>query len=661
MPTEGNSESKHTVKRSSLSECKPLMEAAGTDLFRSNAFRTTGLPVDAATREITRHADKLKVMEELGHGGSAHTSAFALDPPPTIDQISESIQKLKDPERRIIEEFFWFWPEQFGESHSDPAIQALTKGDSKTPIEIWTSKEDDSVEGVVALHNLALTYHLTALDWEYFAVGNELEPERRTKITTYWREAFKRWDRLAVDERLWEKVNARIRQIDDARLTTGFARRMRSSLPLALDKINAELALKYAEKGKLDLARLHVQFMRETNKGLDDVDKTADTVLGPTTGRLREQIQRAKRRTENTPADGAIASKELLEHAERAVVHFDPFFGKNSEPRTDLFDEVASACNQLLITYQKATGDDKICLDLLNSVLALASSSELRKQIEENISTLNENIEFKNLEALFALLRSIQEGQETPRLKLERFRREASGAITSAASHLNPGSGLSAEINNAAAMVLRNISIDAWNKFQDKKTAQTAHTLAVSYARSVDLKQQLDKDQSHLNNILIQPRNPQTVIQNRNPKPSSNKSGQGWLVALGIVGLLVAIGSCNSSKHPASDGNYPRSPNSPVQGTYRIPRNMQSELTRDRQAIENAKSTAGQMQSELAQMSRQIESQRANLDDTSQYAIDAFNRMVGRYNEKLGEARSQDALVNQMVETYNDKLRRYGR
>ena len=140
MPSEANNENEYASRRRGSSDCKPLIQAANRDLFRHNAFRITGLPVDASIREISKQADKLKMMEELGHGSSAHTGAFALDPPPSVDQIREAIQKLKDPEKRLIDEFFWFWPEQFGNSQSDAAIGALRSGDGETALKIWSLK-----------------------------------------------------------------------------------------------------------------------------------------------------------------------------------------------------------------------------------------------------------------------------------------------------------------------------------------------------------------------------------------------------------------------------------------------------------------------------------------------------------------------------------------
>jgi len=276
---------------SSLATCKPLLDVATPEMFRANAFRITGLPVDATMREITKQADKLKMMEELGEGKNVHTGAFALRNPPTVDQIREAIQRLKDPEQRIIDEFFWFWPKQFGQSASDPAIKALEGGDADTSLQIWTSLESSQSDGLVAIHNVAVLWHLHALEWEdYYAKTTEFTGEMLRDTERFWRDAFKRWDLLAVDDLFWESVSARIKQLDDPRVTTGFARRMRATLPHALDKINAELAVRYAECGRMDLAQVHVQFMRETNQGLDNVEKTAELVLTPAATRLNSKF-----------------------------------------------------------------------------------------------------------------------------------------------------------------------------------------------------------------------------------------------------------------------------------------------------------------------------------------------------------------------------------
>ncbi|MEI9898154.1 MAG: hypothetical protein WDN28_30935 [Chthoniobacter sp.] len=467
-------------------------------MFRANAFRITGLPVDATTREITKHADKLKMMEELGQGKSAHTGAFALTPPPSIDQIRDAIQCLRDPERRLLDEFFWFWPDDFGSSAQDPAIQALAGGDRETALEIWTLKETSPTAGLTAMHNVAVLWQLVALEWEEYAAQEQVDDERRGKIEGYWRNAFKRWDLLAADDLLWERVSARVKQIDDPRLTTGFVRKMRATLPQALDKINAELAVRYAESGRMNLAQVHVRFMRETNQGFDSIDKIAELVLAPTTTRLKQQIDRAQKRADKNPADAVNAARELLNYAPSSLILFELFFGKESEARNELSDEVATLCNRLQLTYHKATGDNKGCSDLLRMALPFAISTEVRQQIEKNIGTLNSNIAYAQLAPVLGVLHGIDESTASPKVKLGRIKQEIIPTLAELIRKEGSASNSASEFANSIAISLRGISISAYNDHDDIDTALEAIGTACDLAREAELKRRLLDDKAQL-------------------------------------------------------------------------------------------------------------------------------------------------------------------
>jgi hypothetical protein len=689
--------------------CKPLLDIATPEMFRTNAFRITGLPVDATARAIAKHADKLKMMEELGQGKSVHTGAFAFQNPPTVDQIREAIQRLKDPEQRIIDEFFWFWPRQFGQSASDPAILALEGGDADAAFDIWTALETSPSDGPVAMHNVAVLRHLMALEWEnHYARTDGFTQEKRRETEKLWRAAFKRWDLLAVDDLFWESVSARITQLDDPRLTSGFARRMRATLPHAIDKINAELAVRYAESERMDLAQAHVQFMRETNQGLDNIDKTAELVLAPATSRLKQQIQLARERAAKNPVDAVKAALELLDHARRALPLFELFFGKESVARNELSDEIAALCNHLPIDYHKATGDDKGCIDLLRAALAFATSIDLRQQIEKSIGTLTGNLTFKQLEPVYAILKALQDSGELPSIRFSRFKREAVPAVSKASTGI-VGSEDHVELVNAAAIVLRAISLAAWNDHKDMATAVAANDMAAKYARDADIRQRLTADQTTLREMAAQ-------------KKSTNHSGTGCLVVLGIIGLCVLIGSFNSNKGSSSSSYSPSSVSTPSRytapsstynappslyipplasdiapsaykpptthtapapygssdkSTYRVPSSITSELDRDKRAIENerAKTTtlerrlesakqllegerskAEDWESQLESLNAQVASARRYLDNTSQFDVDDFNRKVNRYNAALANVRAQNDRTNRAVQSYNSTL-----
>ena len=67
------------------------------------------------------------------------------------------------------------------------------------------------------------------------------------------------------------------------------------------------------------------------------------------------------------------------------------------------------------------------------------------------------------------------------------------------------------------------------------------------------------------------------------------------------------------------------------------------------------------MAGQLESLGREIKQKELHLDQTSQSDVDEFNRKVDAYNGLLERVRAQNRLVNQMVDSYNEKLRNNGR
>jgi hypothetical protein len=691
MSTTGQSEAAQASRKRGSSACLPLIDAATKDLFRKNAFRITGLPVDATPREEARHTDKIKQLAGVGKDPHTQDAAFPIKPPPGLDAIREAIQNLKDPEKRLVDEFFWFWPEVFGQGQSDPAIQALSKGDSKTAIEIWSAKEKSTTDGSVAAHNLALVYHIIALDWENYSVKNEVEAERRQKISNYWKDAFNRWERLSTDERFWEKVTARIRQLNEPNLQPGFARRMRATLPEALGKINAELAVVFAQLGKIEIARFHLRLMRETHQGQDNVEKIAELVLTPARNRLKEQIQRAKQSAQQNPADAHEAARILIEHAHPLLEVFDLFFGEQAHFQKEIFDDVANTAVNCLVAYQRKTGDNEQFVKLLERALPLAESIEVRQRIEENIGIGKGNL----IGSIHTLLKSIQDSKESPSARLARFKRDVVGAITKVAGisgfsqnygYLSATTEEFKELFDNAAIVLRGISLDAWNNHQDRQTAVAANELAILHATSPELKQRLAEDKSTLQQQSTHHLDGSGWQRtNAKEKSSSVNPGMVFLVIVGILVVWGVIGSCNStndsphsttydSHTPSAPAYAPPAPSAPAYtpppasdggssggNVYRVPSDVSSALDREKEGIEADRAVLKQLDDQLDSLGRKIESDRIYLDKTSQDDVDAFNAKVDRYNTLSQQDKAATAAFNVRVDNYNAKLRQYGR
>jgi len=481
-------------RKGNAAACQVLLDMASPEMFRMNGFRVTGLTVDAAVREIAKHADKLKMLAELGGGQDAYTGAFALSPPPAAHQIRDALQNLRDPERRIIDELFWFWPEEFGKSNQDPAIQALAAGDRETALEIWLLKETTPT-GVAAMHNVAVLWQFVALEWEDYASQQRISEEDQRMLEGYWRDSFKRWDLLVKDDFFWDCIAARAKQLDDPRLTTGFVRRLQNTLPQALEKVNATLAVRYAESGRIDLAQIHVQFMRQT--GRSSIAETAELVLGPARTRLKQQMERAQQRAEKDPLDALVATRELLDHAHRAFVLFDLFLGKESHARNDRSDEVANLCNRIILVYHKATDNNQGCHEALKFVLPYAASSDLREQIEKNIRTLQGNATYTRFEPLVNEFAAIENGPGKPKEKLSRIKLRFEAMMVKWQETDNSREALE-EVENRLAMILRAISISAHNDHEDLETAIEAIRLASSLAHDAELSKRLAQDKAQI-------------------------------------------------------------------------------------------------------------------------------------------------------------------
>lgn len=701
MSIKTTSTSSHRSSQGSGADCKPLLEVATKDIFRHNVFRITGLPVDATAREVAKHAGNLKVMEELGQGAHQNNHVFS-HPRPTMDQIREAIQTIKDPERRLVDEFFWFWPREFGKSATDPALQALAKGELQEAYNIWGTYENDPKDGVVATHNMALTTQIIALDREHMRIarapsdepvqkdaGLERSDTEDSKIEYYWQRSFKRWQRLVGDDRLWDRVTVRVRQIDDPRLRTGFVRGMRASLPEAFDKINAELALSYAQAGKLELARLHIRYMRELNQGIETVEKIAELVLSPVKVRLREQVGRAKQQIEKTPSNGPKAAKQLLDEAQRCLPLFDLFLGNDHESRNDLFDDVASVCNLLVVAYHKQTRDDTTCQAILKTVLPLATAIDLRSRLEKNIGIFSGNLRLKEVDGIYALLKVIQDSGDSARSKYERFNAEALPSIMKIAgvSGVSASFGLLggdseqyAELLDSAAVVLRGISVDAWNEDNDSQTALTAIDLALQLVRDTEHKKRMQDDKQKLEQMRerqVSQAKAAKLEAERREREQKIKRTFGWIAAVVFVALMI-WGSQSSNTNTSSGSSSPTPPSQPssytppslynynytppvstTPGTYRVPSHRTAELNRDSQAIDLERANIDALKSSVNALKRDIESSRLYLNRTSEYDVDQFNEKVNRYNAMLERLRGRQITFNQMVDDYNDKLHRY--
>lgn len=366
-------------------DCKVLMESSTPHVYLRSAFRITGLPTDVSLRDLKRRVDELKHAAELGDIDDDHSHAYALTPPPSLDLIQDAAQILQDPERRIVQELYWFWPLEWGAGKTDPALVALGKKNKTAAYNIWKQEATGGAEArkLVSKHNLAVLYHLVVLDGEVANLDKEISEEGLKQLDKYWKASFQYWEELVNVDQFWKLVADRVLSIGDPRLTTEFCLSLRRTLPKALHQINGQLAMLHVEKGRVDRAGKHAEYIADTYKGLDAISDIFDLITKPHQARIRDAVAIAKNVAESQPLKAADAATDLFKTVAKPFVLIEQFLSNKDHRFIDLRDAVADAGLSCYKAFSREQKDWERCRSILDSAKAFAISDDVRARLDE--------------------------------------------------------------------------------------------------------------------------------------------------------------------------------------------------------------------------------------------------------------------------------------
>jgi hypothetical protein len=371
-----------------------LRESATPDLYHRNGFRVLELPVDASTKEVNRRKQMVEMAATNGVPlPPGPGRSFPLDPAPDEFTVRDAVQRLGDPERRLVDEFFWFWPHEQGQSKSDQGLQHLAQGNHERASEIWSQQEANQSVSHVSTHNLAVLHHLLALQWENHAQSNEVNGDEQKNIEQLWNRAFRRWQKLLDEEGFWSRLKARVREFGDPRLTAGTVRRLRSALPAALLSINARLALQAVEQGRKGSAARLVEVIRKSGFPEDAIKDGLRQAVEPVRARIKALCKAADNSAEHDPVHADKACRQLLDNALPLLDGLDCLLASGDPTREVAHDDVAEQALRCQVAFAKKTNNWKVSVELLESAAVVATSDSVSKKLKENLETVRKNSE----------------------------------------------------------------------------------------------------------------------------------------------------------------------------------------------------------------------------------------------------------------------------
>ncbi len=316
---------------------------------------------------------------------------FPLTPPPDQSAVREAMQRLSDPERRLIDELFWFWPHRQGQAASDAALSHLREGKDKEAEGSWLEQEADQSESSISTHNLALLYHFRALEKEMELLRAAPGSIQVNGVAKVWDKCFRRWRSLSDQEGFWSRLTSRIRELEDPRLTAGTARRIRSALPAALLSICGQLVLQAVEAGRKESAFRLVETINKSGFTETDIKEGLRTAIEPVRNRIKVLCKAAELASENDPAHADKACGQLLLSAKPLLDGLDCLLPSNHPTREVAHDDVAERALRCQVAFAKKTENWKLSVPLLESALPLAASESVRNQIQENIEIVRKH------------------------------------------------------------------------------------------------------------------------------------------------------------------------------------------------------------------------------------------------------------------------------
>lgn len=378
-------------QKANLQTKELLIRNAGLGIYKENSFNKLALPVHAPTNEIAKRQQLVEISLKTGAAiPPGKGISFFQDLISDIYELQKIAQRLQNPESRLIDEFFWFWPIPPASEENDQGLDHLRSRDLESALAYWQDRASSGDRHGVALHNLAICTHLWILEQESSIPQAPPNATVWQYLDKRWDDCYQYWQALIDCEAFWSQFSNRIREIDDPRLTTGSARRIRSLLPFFLNTTHLKIALGHAENEQFDQARRLVSYVRQSRFLGESFSDVSQVLLESHRKRLREVCKSAEKKVEASPQNASQSAVNLITVGQTSLKLLDLFSPGGVD--FEMHDLVVETTLAAVRSYGATTEKYEHCLQLLSDLKPLAARDENRNEVEETVKDIQDLI-----------------------------------------------------------------------------------------------------------------------------------------------------------------------------------------------------------------------------------------------------------------------------
>lgn len=468
-------------------DCKALLDSAHLELFTINAFRATGLATNASGKEIAKQSGKLKLMQELGGGLESNGNRASLD------EIRSALHRLKDPQLRLVDELFWFWPEVGIDAKEDKALVAATNHSRPIAEEIWKEREQEGTS-IVATHNLAVLGLLDALDLESdLVIGDPIsESVHSTKSMAYWKNGLSRWKLLYDSNETWKYLSDRITALNEAGVSYEYSLQLRANLPKALSKIIANQIEKSFLAGNKQGAAKFLEVFTESSDSILEHEHVARYTLESHNKRVARATSDAKRYADDASESGRLAIVALVANTTN-LAELAQLFLEGSDTSYELIDEAVHVAINHAVECQKKSDDDEEFVRMLARLSQLPVSRRVKERLDKLIAVGKANIGLAQATPVINKIKAILSENVNPATKWDKLKGMLPEA-TAFKDKLTTSSDAANAVTNFMAYAARTISVAAYNSDTAQDTAFEAIDFALKSTRDPEDKVRFKDD-----------------------------------------------------------------------------------------------------------------------------------------------------------------------
>ncbi|MGI5151985.1 hypothetical protein ACQEVC_37425 [Plantactinospora sp. CA-294935] len=331
-----------------------LRELAGPELYRRNAFRVTGLPVDVDRR--TARARQQQLTAALRVGADVDWQGTSA----TTEDVRAAFDVLGDPRRRLVHEVFAVWGPPDG---------------------------CECPAGVHYDHDAAVRAHAAALD---IGPSDLLASTISGALPGQWTAAATAWTKTLRSASFWRHLHHRVQRLDDRQLDASAVDALRAELPVALVRPLLRLAVSAAYPAPIR------KNLAEWPVPARDRDRLIEEAAEPLYTELESVVRDLHTRLDSGDADEIVT--EMRARLNPLLARLEGLAPRDRHRRTDAArDKVAVLLNNCALARNRATGqyEGKV-KGWLAEAEKLATDPETRRRVRENLRGFDEADEALN-------------------------------------------------------------------------------------------------------------------------------------------------------------------------------------------------------------------------------------------------------------------------